>query len=374
MHIAIDALLLKNQNTGTGFYTERLTHALSRLETNHRFTVFTDAAFSNHAAFESPSTQTMPVHLSGTLSRVMWEQLALPKKLTAVKADLVFCPFFIQPLRAKPPSVLVIHDALIKTYPHLIHPVRRFYLDTFIDASVKRAAHIITVSAFAKADILMHYRIDPSRVSVVPAAPDDLFSMPVDDATRQAVLKKYAIPFERFFLSVGSWHKYKNYPELITAFARAAKKNPALRLVMAGGDGNDTDTILNVIHSEDLQEKIFRAHYVAAADLPALYASAESLVMTSLYESFGMPIVEAMRCGLPVIAANRAAMPETLGNAGHLYTTQDELAEHLLSLWENTAHRIALRDKGFQRAATFSWQRSAELTVQIFENLTRVPV
>ncbi|MDW8465466.1 MAG: glycosyltransferase family 1 protein [Chloroherpetonaceae bacterium] len=177
--------------------------------------------------------------------------------------------------------------------------------------------------------------------------------------------------FERFFLCVGISHRYKNYLELLRAFKAALEREPSLRLVMVGSDGNDATRIQAFIEQNALQEKVFRAKYVASEDLRAFYTAAAALVVTSQYESFCLPIVEAMQSGCPVIVANRAALPETAGSAGLMYRTEEDLSQALLEVWRNDALRASLVKKGYERAKAYSWSDSAKKTLAILEASVR---
>lgn len=359
MHIAVDALLLKNQNAGTGLYTHHLLVALSKQRSPHRFTVFVNAAYRNSGEFESEHITLVKIRLPNTALRIAWEQFILPKQLQRFKVDIALYPFFIKPVLSHVPAAVVIHDVLIKAYPELIGVSRRWYLDAMIRHAVQHAQCVITVSEYAKADIVRHYGIAPQRISVVPAAAAPQFDIKVSDKERQQLLRTYAVPFERFFLSVGVRHRYKNYLELLRAFKAASEIDPTLRLVLVGSEGDDAKNIHRFIEQSALQEKVFCANYVASDDLRAFYASAVALVMSSQYESFGMPIVEAMKMGCLVIVANRAAMPETAGKAALIYDNGDELQQLLLEVWRNPVQYAELIEKGRMRAAAYSWEKSA---------------
>jgi glycosyltransferase involved in cell wall biosynthesis len=367
MHIAIDAVLLKNQNAGTGFYTHHLLTALSKLTHPHRLTVFIDDAYQKSHEFESERMKVSKVKLHSVGHRILWEQLTLPYHIGAIKADVALYPFFIKPVLSKLPSIVIIHDALVKAFPESVEPSRRWYLGVIIERSIQQAAHIVTVSEYAKADIVKHYGVEARRISVVEAAPAPHFQLAVSEKERHEILQKYGVPFEQFFLSVGMFNKYKNYLELLQAFQNALQTNPALRLVMVGGDGNDSARLAAFVESKHLQDKVFRARYVTTEELRAFYSAATALVMTSQYESFGLPIVEAMQSGCPVVVASRTAMPETAGDAGLRYGTTEELTNILLELWRNEELRQQLKQKGLVHAKKFSWQNSAEKMLKVLE-------
>ncbi len=309
------------------------------------------------------------ITLRGTAHRIFWEQILLPRELKKISADAALYPFFVKSLASKLPSVVIIHDALEKAYPNLIEPARRLYLNTFINASVKSATRIITVSEFAKQDIALRYGVSTEKIGVAAAASDDIFSTPISDATRRDVLKRHHVPFDNFFLTVGTLSKYKNYEEALQAFFAAYQTNPSMRLVMVGSNGNDTASIQQFIARQGLTEAIHRVEYVSPEDLRAFYASASALVMTSHYESFGMPILEAMQLGCPVIVANRAAMPEIANGAACLFESSDELVLCLKRLWQEPVLRETYAQKGRERAKIFSWKEAAKVTLSMFDKL-----
>lgn len=371
MHVAIDALLLKNQNAGTGLYTHHLLKALAQVPSAYHFTVFTDAAYHFASGFESSSMNSERVKLYGTAHRIAWEQLILPKRLRDMQVDVTLYPFFTKPVLSHVPAVVIVHDALIKVYPELIERPRRWYLDTMITHAIKQAAYILTVSEYAKSDLVKHYGIEPARILLAPAAAAPHFEVKISEEERCATLHKYAVPFDQFFLSVGISHKYKNYIELLSAFRAALVENPALRLVMVGSAGNDQEAIDAFIEQHALDTKVFCARYVKSEDLRAFYASAVALVMTSRYESFAMPIVEAMHVGCPVIIANRTAMPETAGDAALRYDTMEDLTHRLLDMWSNEMLRQRLVTSGYAQAKKFSWLNTAQCVLEALEKAVR---
>lgn len=370
MHIAVDALLLKNQNTGTGFYTHHLLKAIAALGTPHRFTVFVDASYRHTAAFETPSVDIVRVPVASTLRRIIWEQAVLPRRLRECGAQLLFCPFFIKPFLTELPVVLTIHDVFHKAAPQTISLMRRLYLSPLITHSIRTAAHLIAVSQYTKTDLIRFYQLPSGCITVVYEAAAEGLNRPPDSVVQQT-MQKHKVPFEKFILTVGTLERRKNFGVLLRAIQLLSLQQRTLQVVMVGGENNDSAALRTLAGQLGVAAQIHFAGYIPTADLPAFYAAARAVVVPSLYEGFGLPVVEAMQLGVPVIVANRTALPEIAGDAALRFSTTEELSAALRQVWEEDAmcsHLIAL---GKHRVESFSWRRAAEQTVNVFENTGR---
>jgi glycosyltransferase involved in cell wall biosynthesis len=370
MHIAIDALLLKNQNGGTGVYTHSLLSAIATASSPHRFTVFVDGNYEYSHDFICPHIAIQKIYFNNGIHRVLWEQTAFVQRLNRLNPDLLFCPFFIKPVFYGGKTVITLHDLYHRLIPQAIRWDKRLYRRFFIDASMRQSRHIIAISELTKRDAMSEYGVNEGFISVVYNGIDDLFRRALDAATRQAVLKKLAIPFDKFLLSVSAQHRNKNFGQLLEAVWKLKQQGKFFPLVIAGNKGDDSEHLSRLVAAYQLGELVKFVGFVGNDDLPALYQSASVFILPSLYEGFGLPLVEAMASGIPVIYANRGALPETANGAGQPFSTTEELCRSILLLWDDGALRNHLIQSGLARSAQFSWRQTAQRTLAVFEGLS----
>jgi glycosyltransferase involved in cell wall biosynthesis len=283
-----------------------------------------------------------------------WEQALLP--LVSRPARLIYCPAGLAPLASRR-NVIVIHDAAVLHHPEWYGSLYATYQRRLLPALAHRARHVVTVSEFARREIVETLGVGPERVSVVPNGVAEQFTPAADPEPARA-----AHGLERpYVLAVGSRIARKNLGVLHQAVRRL--DSAGIELVSAGsGRGY-------MRPGPDAAVRILG--YVEDSDLPGLYAGALALAMPSLYEGFGLPCLEAMACGTPVVAARRAALPETCGDAALLVDPDDAegLADALLAAATDGDIRARLIARGRKRADLFPWSRSAELTDAIIGRL-----
>lgn len=369
MHIAVDALLLKNQNSGTGFYTHHLLHAIAQLQSPHTFTIFLGAQYRFADEFLAPNITLRKVALRNSLHRIVWEQTSLVSDLNRLKPDLLFCPFFIKPIFYAGKTAITMHDLYHRIVPQAIRWDRLLYRRVFIDQSTLQAHHIIAISELTKTDTIAEYHIPEEKISVVYNGIDEAFHTRTSDEQRNAVLNKLQIPFSEFLLSVSTQHRNKNFGQLLEALYKLKAQGKPFPLVIAGNKGDDSDRLQELMQEYDLHALVKFVGFVGNDDLPALYQSAKIFVFPSLYEGFGIPLVEAMASSVPTIYANRGALPEVSAGSGRAFETTEDLMHAIEDLWSNATLRQSLAQKGLERAKRFSWKEAAKATLNVFEKL-----
>jgi alpha-1,3-rhamnosyl/mannosyltransferase len=262
------------------------------------------------------------------------------------------------------PTVYSVYDLSLRRYREM-HPKDRVWLfECFIKTRLRHAVHILTISEFIRREIMDELNVQPAMVTAVPLAPDPLF-VPCSDDLVKEVKYKYHLP-ESYLLFVGSLEPRKNIDFLIDALTLSDTDIP---LVLAGWQGWGKKDWIGKIKSRNLKNRIYVTGHIPDHDLRAVYTGAMALVYPSLYEGFGLPILEAMACNCPVICSNTASMPEVAGDAAILIdpTRRDELAQAIENMVHDTEMRNDFVKKGAQQAAGFTWYDTAEKTRDIFK-------
>jgi glycosyltransferase involved in cell wall biosynthesis len=289
--------------------------------------------------------------------------------------DLLHSPFFPLPAASgKGARVLTVHDLISIKFPHFFEIADGDSLRKII-ASLGADDFVTVNSEATKADLCAYAPHIPSdRIAVTPLAADDRIFYPCLNAEEKSrIFAKYHLePTTRYLLSVATLEPRKNIAHLIKAFVRLLNEDKItdLKLVLVGTKGWKFDGIFDELSlAGDMRERIALAGFVPDEDMAALYSNAMAFAYPSLYEGFGLPPLEAMQCGTPVITSNNSSLPEVVGDAGILVPAQDEnaLVEAIRSLYHNEQMRIDLSHKGIIRAATFTWERCVEQTVETYK-------
>ena len=373
MRIAFDGTALRPGRTGVGYYTEHLLHHLAQVAANDELIVLSNRAID--------TTSPLPVRVRiaappRRVPRLVWMQTLAVTALREVEADVVHFTNGMLPLMSPVPTVVTIHDMSLRLYPRY-HPLRRVILNRpLVDLAARRADMIITPSESAKRDIIRIYNMDPSRVRVVYEAAAPSFARVTDTAELERVRRRYNLG-ERIILYVGTIEPRKNLPTLIDAFA-ARRRAGELRhqLVCVGPYGWLSRGIDEQIVRSQVADAIRFTGYVPFEDLPALYSLAELFVYPSMYEGFGLPVVEAMACGVPVITGRTAALSEIGGGAIVEIDRiePDALGRALVEVAGSRERREDLSGRGLARAEAFSWQRAARESLEIYRETAHAKV
>ena len=366
MRIAFDGTTLRPGRTGVGYYSEHLLHHMAtECGGDDEVVVLSNRPLDT----VSPLPPGVRVSASASrLPRMVWLQTLAPRMLKRLGADVVHFTNGMVPLASAVPTVVTIHDMSLTLYPRY-HPPRRVLLNRpLVDLAARRADAIITVSESAKRDIVNVYGLDPQRVHVVHEAAAPSFRPVRDEQLLAQVRERYGLA-ERFILYVGTIEPRKNLPKLIEGFAKRRRSGDLPhQLVCAGPYGWLSRDIDDLIQGLQVQDAIRFTGYVPFDDLAALYTMAEMFVFPSLYEGFGLPVVEAMACGTPVITGQVAALVEIGGGSVEHVDSLDaeSLGLAMVALARNPERRKELSRLGQQRARTFSWQRAAQETLNVY--------
>jgi glycosyltransferase involved in cell wall biosynthesis len=263
--------------------------------------------------------------------------------------------------------VVTVHDlAFLRFKLHRAN--KRNYLAAMTRLSIRRAAHVITVSEFTRHEVIELLGVHPATVSAVPNGKDERF-VPADQAVARRFREVKGLP-ERYLLFIGTLEPRKNLPTLLRAYA-CVKDAIDMPLVIGGGKGWWFDEIFRLVKELQIEAHVKFLGFVPADELPLYYGSATALVYPSLYEGFGLPPLEALASGLPVITSDAGAIAEVVADAAICVPALDAtaLADALVRVAKDDSLRSALRTKGLIRAAEFSWSRAAQATLNILKSI-----
>ena len=311
------------------------------------------------------------------ITNILWQQTVLPLLCARGGYDVLFVPAGNRrmPYWAPCPSVGTFHDLAIVHIPGKYDRLHNFYNLHVMPVLVRRLSHVIAVSESTKQDLLKYVRVPENRITVIPEAADQTLYFPRDKtAAQEKVSRIYGIrpPYVLFISRIE--HPGKNHVRLIRAFDRAKRgSNLPHQLVLAGSDWGRAEEVHREANTCASKDSILFTGFVAGGDLPDLYAGADAFVFPSLFEGFGLPVLEAMSCGIPVACSNVSSMPEVAGDAALLFDPEDErsIEQALTTLLTDKGTQQDLVRRGLQRSKTFSWQRTAELTAETLRRTAR---
>lgn len=374
--LAIDYTPAIRQSAGIGRIIRGQIGALLALAPDFDIRLFVVGAVTAAERQQAP----LPLHTPPLSERTMvrlWHRLNCPwprvEWFTGGPLDLFHATdFVLAPSQARR-KVITVHDLAFLFYPEAAMPSLHRYLNVVVPRSVQRADYLLADSHNTAKDLQEQWRIEAERISVVQGAVDHARFQPVTDANRLAeVRRRYGIGDRPFILGLSTLQPRKNFARLIEAFdqARQAAHLPH-RLVIGGGKGWLFDAIFARVQALGLTEDVLFPGYIADADLPALYTAAEFFAFPSLYEGFGLPVIEALACGTPVLTADNSCLPEA-GGPGALYVKAEQvesIAAGIVTLAGNASLRQQLRTLGLAHAAQFTWQRSAEQLLAAYQKV-----
>jgi glycosyltransferase involved in cell wall biosynthesis len=296
-----------------------------------------------------------------------WSLVGLPRAAQRAHIDVLHAPAYTAPLWGAPPVVLTLHDVSYARHPEW-YPYRRdLARRAFYRRSARRATVVLTDSTFSANEITAAYDIPPGRIVVAPLGVDGSFS-PDTSGGQCELPQEISGPF---VLHVGDLHERRNLPTVVDAVIGARRHfggAAGVSLVLAGVDRGVGDGLCAIAAEADVPEAVVKLGPVSEELLLSLYRCATALVYPSLYEGFGLPVLEAMACGTPVIASRAASIPEVAGDAAILLDPSDVAAwtDAIVNVVNDDDRRSALRSKGLARATEFTWARTARITLDAY--------
>lgn len=314
------------------------------------------------------------VSCSAMRYRRLWKRGLLALTAKRLKADAVFLPV-PGPVYFKTARLAVtVHDIIPFVFHSDSFSWRERELRSHFASSIRRADLILTDSNYSRADISSRFGIPEARITVAPLGFDrNVFNVaPVDQAEVEGILSGYSIK-KPYILHVGEFGLRKNLARLIRAYRRVLDQDPSLclQLVMCGKSRPELLDLLRVVRASNMQENVIIVRDPSERELVTFYKSALACVMPSLYEGFGLPVLEAMACGVPVMCSNRTSLPEVGGDAVAYFDpeSEDDMSGVIWEVATQPEMRERLSQKGLQRAQRFSWEKCAKITMTALQNL-----
>jgi glycosyltransferase involved in cell wall biosynthesis len=368
VRIGIDATALPFQRTGVANYVFGLLRGLAAVDRDNSYVVFARPIHIREFGIDHPNFRFVPIDFRARGLRLAWEQVGLPRRVRAERLDLLHSPHYTMPLRHSARSVVTFCDMTFLMHPELHQPVKRAFFPAMMRWSARHADRLITISESTRDDLSRLWDIDPERMTPVPLAAGAEFRPATPEAVAAACGRHWLRP-GGYILYVGVLEPRKNVDRLVAAFGMAGDGLRGLDLVIAGKRGWMYDEIFAQVQALGLADRVRFTGYVHQEDLPGLYSGARLFAYPSRYEGFGLPVLEAMRCGVPVVTTNVSSMPEVAGDAALLVSPDDVagLADAMARLVEDPALAADLGRRGRERAASFSWERCARETRAVYE-------
>jgi glycosyltransferase involved in cell wall biosynthesis len=363
--LGFDGLFLEQPMTGAGQYATQLWHALA----------------ADAGPFQARLLTPAPTQLPRKARKIAWDQVGLPRAASRSGAALVHVPYFAAPLRQRVPYIVTVQDVIPLRLPHYGGSAQmRAYL-RLVSRAARKARLVLTDSEHARGDIERELGIPAERLRVVPLAVSDHFRPVTTDADAAQVadtLRRHQLT-RPFVLNVGGFDRRKRLPVVVRGFAAALTQlEDAYDLVIAGAPHTENTELYPplepLIRELGLTERVRLVGFVSEDDKRDLYRAASAFVFASESEGFGLTPLEAMACGAPVICSRRSSLPEVVGDAGLLIEPEPRaVAEALTQLLGSPELRRELRGRALAQAAAFSWRRTADMTLDAYNEALAAP-
>jgi len=378
MNILTNALLLNDRFSGMQYSTELLLQAISHLnssftDNNHIEVLISKDYAGNLNNKGNLRIKKLPFSTLNRSKRIRYENIGLPQYFAENKFNIYHATGNLLPFFSTIPSILTVHDLVPVDYPRYVPAETFLYYKLFLARSIHKAQRIIAVSHKVKEDIVRRFNIPESGIQVIYHGVEAQFKKVVDEQQLTAVIQKYSLP-GRFLLFVGNLEPKKNLVRLIEAFIYLKKQfNIEHKLVIVGKRGWKYENIIRERKGEDMEGHILFTGYVERKDLPAIYSLCDLFVFPSLYEGFGLPVLEAMACGAPVLVSDQGALPEI---TGHIYPRANafdvkDIAAKIYLLLKDQGVRAQNIAHGTDRAKYFSWEKTARETLDVYDRFTK---
>ena len=362
MRIAVNTrFLLKNKLTGLGHFTLEVVRQLVLNHPDDTFIFLFDRPYDSSFVF-APNIEPIIVHppARATLLFTIWFEWSIPAILRSSKADVFFSPDNFLSLRTRLPTLLVIHDLAYLHTPDGFKGMQLLYYRYFMPKFARRADRIATVSDATRQDILQQYDIATDKVEVVGLGLNEGFEF-------EGITVR-----QDYFVHLGTIQPRKNVIGLLRAFELYKNRTGRLtKLKFIGGKGWNDEEFYTILDKHSYKQDVELLGYRSNEEISHILNHASALLCVSYFEGFGMPVIEAQRCGCPVIASNTSSLPEASGGAALLVNPSDDnaIADAMKKIMEDSLLRAELIEKGFNNIKRFSWEKTADAIYSLLQEL-----
>lgn len=379
MRVSLELQPCLRTKSGIGIYTYEISKALQNINNleliGDMFNYRDKRNFNDYIKDINFRINTCSLLSYGVYRRI-WNYVPLKyNSLFDDKSDIYHFFDYVVPPRIKGKVITTIHDMTYELYPNIVEKKTLNRIKTGIQYSVDRADKIITISESSKKDIVKFLNISESKISIVsPGVDYNLYNKNYTDLTKRNVRLKYDLPI-RYILYMGTLEPRKNIETIIKAFGLFKKEidlsGKDIKLVIAGKKGWMFESIFNLVNKLNLQDEIVFTDYVDEVDKPIIYKMASLFVFPSLYEGFGIPVLEAMASSVPVITSNVSSLPEVAGNAAMLIDPIDisSIAKYMKKIIQDNNFSYDLIKKGHIQAQSFTWDMSARKLYEVYKSI-----
>ena len=370
MKVGIEAFALGAKAGGMETYVRNLVRSLATIDPEGDYTLLVRPLLSQDPPIAG--AEHMRHIVVGSPNRFLRLPFAASLALLREQIDIVHVQI-AAPLLFGARIVVTLHDISYERYPQFFTPEIVQKLRVTVPLTLRRAAAVVTDAEFTRQDIVRRYCVPPEKVVVAPLAADPIFR-PLHDTARLAEVRARYGTGEHFILCVGTLEPRKNLKTVIEAYVRLRRADATRhRLVLVGQQGWLYDDIFAAARASGYEEDLVFTGYVPDQDLVALFSAADLFVYPSIFEGFGLPVVEALACGTPVVTSNTSSLPEVVGDAALMVDPLDveELARVTATVLTDAGIRAWLSARGPQQAATFSWERTARIVLRVYQDVLR---
>jgi glycosyltransferase involved in cell wall biosynthesis len=354
---------------GYGRFTRELSYGLAAANKDDQFYFYYDRAFPpDSQSFTNVSQIVAGPQARHPLLWKFWYDIRVPRLLAKHKADVFFSPDGICSMHTKVPQVIAIHDLAFLHYPQFMPKTQQWFYKQYTPAFIRKAKRIITVSSFSRADLIKQYPFAKDKTEVVYNAADPSFR-PLSWTEKESWKEAFTEGRE-YFLYVGSVHPRKNLVNLLKAFSGFKKRQKTnMLLVIAGRMAWQHEEFTQVLSSFKFRNDVKLTGFIPEQELVKLMGSAYALIYPSVWEGFGMPVLEAMQAGVPVLCSGTSALPEIAADAALFFDPlkPDDIGLQLAHVYKDEQARSLMIERGLERARSFSWSKSCKQVREILQ-------
>lgn len=362
---------------GSENYLRNLVDALQKVDHENSYLLLCDGRNASEFPLFNASfgvkivnfTKPSPGWFVRNIARSAFRFDILRPVMNRLDLDVIHHPFSVlDPIGLKIPSVLTFLDMQHEFFPEFFSRLELRFRRAFSRASAEQATRVIAISNYVKESLVARYELDPDKIDVIYLGYGSDFRV-IDDAGRLAAVKsRYGLDLPFLYYPAATW-PHKNHKALLAALKLLIERSGFDgRLVLTGTSKQSHADILGEIGRLGLAGRVKVLGHIPADELPCLYNLARLLVFPSLFEGFGIPLVEAMACGCPIVCSNVTSMPEVAGDAAEMFNpgSPEDMAEKIWSAWSDKALRERMKEKGFRRLHLFDWDEMARRTVDVY--------